>query len=54
MLKFVSGVLLGVFAGAFTCEIIKRIKPELAEGAEAKAKEVADRFFTEEHITDNS
>lgn len=47
MFKFVSGVLIGVFAGAFTFEVIKRLKPEMAKSTEQKAKELADRLFME-------
>ena len=42
MIKFISGVVLGVFVGAVAVEIFER-RPELIDAIKAKARGVGDR-----------
>lgn len=41
MSKLLLPVLVGVFVGAFTIELVRRNDPELMAGVEAKAKRLA-------------
>jgi len=42
MFKIFSGVVVGIFVGAFVCEVLARRHPELLEGIRARARRSAE------------
>jgi hypothetical protein len=42
MFKILSGVVVGIFVGAFVCEVIARRHPELLEGIRRRARLTAE------------
>ena len=44
MEKILIGVVIGIFVGALTVEILNRKKPELTREIEKKAKDAVDAF----------
>jgi len=56
MEKIFFGVVLGIFVGALTVEILNRKKPELTREIEKKAKKTVDTLvaaFKEGHALEN-
>ena len=50
MLRFLGGVIIGVFCGAVVFEVLKRRRPDLLESVEQSAKKVADRILDEQRM----
>lgn len=42
MLKIFTGVVVGIFLGAFVCEVLERRHPELFEGIQDRARRTAE------------
>ena len=42
MWKVLGGVVVGVFVGAFAVEVIKRLRPDMLEGIERRARGASD------------
>lgn len=43
MIKFVGGIIVGVFVGAMIIEVLERTRPEILHNAQDKAREAAKR-----------